>query len=227
VYYLVDKDGAAKRMEAAPAPRNHTLVACEEVPHFVEKHAAANTVVWFDRAGIVVLLDDATRRDRTALALTLTPQMKKLADLSAAQKALDPIAFNRMLRVEFAGCLEDPALVEWVSDCYFVSDGQAMFKLRQGADALGSEIRNEAKSERGLCPEFINVKARVFDDPSVLTLRTIRCAVEIDPNPEKPTFSLTPLPLQVHEAIEAEVRTIGELLRETLKDKAKIFRGKP
>ena len=226
VYYLVTPTGKPERVEAAPEPRGHAIVTCEEVCEFVDMHKSDSTAVWFGRDAVVVLLDDTTRRDRAELTLIQTPQLKLLAELGATARNLEPKKFRRMLRVDLGDCLNDLTLLNWVSNFKASSGSATQVMLGKSKESLGREVQEAAVNESGECPDEILLSVRVFDDPGLTIRRPIRCAVDVDISGGEAQFRLSPFPLEIHKAIEDEVLNIGQLLRSTLTD-VKVFRGTP
>lgn len=223
VYLMVGQSGKVERVVADAKPRAHRLVTLEQVVAFVTKKGTAEaSVVWYDRSGVIVIVDDATRRDRADLTLTLTPQIQLLIALEKGRQFTQR-EFRRLLRVELAGCRVDDVLLNWVSSVKFNDSRTAGGVIKQGRESLGREIEQAAVSDAGEPPEIMRLSVRVFDDPSLRETWPIECAVEIDLDNQ--VFQLIPLPLQLHNAIENEVGAIGKLLQEAVKCPA--FRGKP
>jgi hypothetical protein len=225
IYLAVKPDGEYDRLEADPAPRTHLLGSFSEVIPYVEtKGTKDNSVIWFDRCQVVIVLNDETRRDRASLKLNLTPQVLKLIELEKSRKGLEQKPFVRLLRIDLADALPDTLLLEWVRGVRFTSQGNAAGIVRHGRESLGSDIDEQITSELGSdCPEEVALRVRIFDDPAVTAVARIRCAVEIDVPAKE--FMLTPLPLELHNAIEAAVTDLGTELEAA--DKCPVFRGRP
>lgn len=171
----------------------------------------------------MIVLDDSTRRDVARLGLEYTPQMGLLMNLEADGKKFDQLAFRRLLRINLADCLPDNVLLNWVSDMRFTIAGESRGRLEHGRDSMGKDLEQDAMSDVGQCPETIVLSVRVFDDPSMMVKRQVRCAVEI--LPAEKAFRLVPLPLEIHNAVELEMTDVGESLRKAVK--CKVFRGTP
>lgn len=224
IYGIVTPDGKVDIREATPAPRCHTLISlAEAVLYANEMGDPARSVIWFDRSGVVILLDDATRRDMARLSLKLTPQFAALAHIESTKKLFEQKEFRRFLKIDMAGCLRDSVLVNWVSDMEWDSSGKTQGRFTSQSESLGRDISQQAMSTLGECPEEISIDVRIFDDPALLKTSEIRCSVEVLPAEQR--FRLLPLPLRLHDAIEVEIGTLGEELRKSTK--LKVFRGCP
>src|SRR5262245_61371172 len=73
VYWLESPEGALTLTEAAPRPREHTASDLSAIVSmavaFAREDSPGRCVVWFSRKGVVLFLDDDTRRDRVTLPL--------------------------------------------------------------------------------------------------------------------------------------------------------------
>lgn len=222
VYYTVGEDGTATRVESSPRPRAHKLATVAEVLDFVErKGTEQGSVIWYDRDYVTVIVDDSTRRDHAQVNLTFTPQFAMLLSLEK-RRAFKQKDFVRLLRVELAGTQQDSRLLDWVRSVRFTSQGTAAGQVRHGRESMGRDLDAAVTSELAdECPEEITLLVRVYDDPVMTTRSKVVCAVEIEPASEE--FSLTPLPLELHNAIEDQVERIGSDFREGAK--CPVFRG--
>ena len=223
VYLTVTPDGKFEKQIAEAQPRSHRLITLDEVEHYVEEKGSEHSVVWYDRSGVTVVLDDETRRDFATMSLTLTPTIVLLAKLEKDRPGFDQKTFRKMLRTDFGECQRDPRLVNWVSDLKFANMSGAIGQFSNNRESLGNDIEAQAVSGAGDCPDDIVLDVRTFDDPSLVERQGIRCVFEF--SPQEREFRLIPFPLAVHNAIELEVTFIGERLREKLGD-CPCFRGR-
>lgn len=223
IYYTVGPGGEKERRVTEPAPRCHELATVAEVLEFVEKKGSDKSVIWYDRSGVTIVVDDSTRRDLASVSLEFTPQFVKLQELERYQPFKQK-EFVRLLRVTLAGTLQDPRLLDWVRAVKFTTQGNAAGQVRHGRESMGRDIDAQVTSEiTDDCPEEVTLFVRVFTDPILVATSQVVCAVEIDASAE--TFSLTPLPLQLHNAIEDQVERFGSDFREGAK--CPVFRGTP
>jgi hypothetical protein len=223
VYLTVGPDGKFEKQIASPAGRNHRLITLDEVERYALEKGSASTVVWYDRNGVTVVIDDETRRDFATLGLTLTPTIVLLQRLEKDRPGYDQKSFRKLLRTDFGECQRDPRLFNWVSDLKFANLTQGKGQFSSDRESLGNDIEAQAVSGAGECPDDLILDVRTFDDPSLIKKQGIRCVFEFDPPSRE--FRLIPFPLAVHNAIELEVGYIGERLREKLGD-VPSFRGR-
>lgn len=221
---FVNPSGEIIQFVVTPHPRSHMLVALSEAIQYAnDKGDKDKTVIWFGRDAVVILLDDETRRDRATLKLTLTPQMRRLISIEGDRTTFEQRDFRRLLRIDLAGCTRDDVLLRWVSDMQWSNQGLVTGKITHGRESLGKDIDNAAASNLDECPESIVLDVRVFDTPDLTERRAVKCAVEILPTEQR--FRLTPLPLALHDAIENEVQSIGDEIRDAVE--CNVFRGCP
>lgn len=224
VYGIVTPDGKLERIVAESRPRRHKLVSlAEAILYANDKGKPEKSVIWFDRDGVVILLDDETRRDQANLSLDYTPQLLLLQSLEKNKNTFEQQEFRRLLRIDLAGCRPDDALFNWVSDMRWSVAGESGGRLTHQKDSMGSDLEHEAMSDYGQCPEEIELSIRIFDDPALLSRRPVRCSVEVLTKERR--FRLLPLPLAIHDAIEQELDVVGEGIRKAVK--CKVFRGCP
>lgn len=223
VYLTVGPDGKFAKQIAEPAGRNHRLITLDEVEHYVAEKGSEQTVVWYDRCGIVIVLDDATRRDFATMALNFSPTILLLMRLEKDKPGFEQKAFRKMLRTDLSECQRDPRLFNWVSDLKFANMSGAVGQFSNNRESLGNDIEAQAVSGAGDCPDDVILDVRIFDDPSLLERHGMRCVFEF--SPQEREFRLIPAPLAIHNAIELEMTYIGERLREKLGD-CPSFRGR-
>jgi len=220
---IVTSDGKVTTADNEPEPRRHTLVTLDECIQFINSRADADSAVWFDRTGVIVVLDDSTRRDVACMELKLTPQMALLQQIEKDKKRYDQRSFRRLLRIDLAACLKDLVLLNWVSTVKFNLSSTSGGTISQGKESLGKDINDAALSDQGECPEEIGLEVRPFDDHGLKETWGVKCAVEVFLREGE--FTITPLPLELHNAIECEVDVIGQKLRAAVK--VPCFRGRP
>ncbi len=221
--FLIGPTGERELITLDPQPRKHSLASLDEAIAFINKKATEDSAVWFDLSGVVVVLDDATRRDIATLPLKLTPVMQLLARIEADGDRYDQKDFRRLLRVDLASARKDDKLLNWVSNAKFNTSTSVGGVVTSSKESLGRDIDDAALSSAGEFPEEIGLEVRVFDDASLKETWGVKCAVELFLRESE--FTLTPYPLELHNAIESEVFVIGKKLRESVK--VPCFRGRP
>lgn len=222
--FIGKPDGTFATIDVEPQPRKHSLASLDEAIVFINKNGEeGKTVVWFDVSGIVVVMDDSTRRDIATLPLTFTPVIDLLTRIEADGDHYDQKDFRRLLRVDLANARRDDKLLNWVSNAKFATATTVGGVVTSSKESLGRDVNDAALSSAGDFPEEIGLDVRVFDDASLKETWGVKCAVELFLREAE--FTLTPYPLEIHNAIESEVDVIGQKLRASVK--VPVFRGKP
>lgn len=227
VYAAVKADGTYERKEAVADNRKHTLGGfVEAIAYANTKGDPKNSVVWFDSAGVVVILDDKTRRDIACATFKFSPQFQRIFDIAKSKTRFKQVGFRRLLRVDFNGCTNNNLLLDWISDCKFGGNNAAVGTITKDRSSFGREIEQMVESkDRGPCPDELILSMSVFDDPGLRFDRRVVCDVEIHAAEEE--FELTPFPGQLQLAIDAEMANIESLLSGEGGVKCPAFKGRP
>jgi len=225
VYAAVKADGTFERRSAEAAPRAHKLASFQEAIAFVKtKGTKDNSVLWYDDTGVIVVVDDATRRDTAELKFTLTEPFERIAAIAENDESFDQRAFRRLLRVTFAGCTPNDLLLNWISDCKFGTVANAAGTIVKNRESFGKDINQAVESKDNTpCPDDITLSLRIFDDPLLRETRTVNCDVEVLVAEQK--FKLTPFPLEIINAVNAELANIEGILAGEVE--CPVFRGRP
>jgi hypothetical protein len=209
-----------------PIARDHafeTVAALIEFSNncFAGKHGLEQLpVVWYDKTMVSVVVNDEDRRDVGRLALNPTPQITELTGNST--KTRTQKEFIRYLRINLAGTLgEDARLLSVLRELKFSASSDGEGTVRHGQESMGKKI-NAAVLGIDAIPEEVTLYVRVFQTPDLTQLHPVRCAIDI--LPDEQAFRLVPLPMQVENAIAAEVEEVGAMLASQLK--CPVYRGR-
>ena len=217
VYTLRKKDGTFEQHAAAPVPRDHE---CESIDSFVsyclEKGIGA--VVWYSRAGVVAILDDATRRDKVTIPLQLSPQMQRLLALERDSRPIAQAEFLKLLRISLSGCAISDVFINSVKRLKMT--GTAV--VEQANRSIGKTLESQLDGSASF-PETLALNLPVFAGNVHPAPYAVTCAVEVDPNG---LFQLIPLPGLLECTIQRAEEDVGNRLRQGLSENP-IYFGKP
>lgn len=210
VYYLLH-NGRCERVQALPARRSHEVRDLGGLADCVTRLAAGRcATVWVGRDGVAALADDGDRRDRVALPLAASPQMRLLGEWSGQPKWLDQAAAVRALRNVFARSVEGTAAVELFRRLKFSVSAQGDVAVEHGRSSVGRSLEAKVTGTAAL-PEEITFREPAFDGGALGVECKVRCTVELDAKAERVAF--TPLAGEVERAwIEAESAVRSRLL---------------
>lgn len=223
-YLVVSPDGSHELVDAEASPRKHALGSIEDVVGWCKSKGTEATVVWFSEEGCVVIEDDLTRRDRLSMRLAFTEQWQLMCHLADNKPLFSQKDFVRLLRIDLHGLTSDQRLLTFARNAKFSGQSSKGGEVLHGRESLGNTIEAAALGiNSGECPEELQINVRIFTDPHLQDRQPVNCAVELDVH--SAAFRLTPYPLQLQLALEAEVCAIGAYLRENLEQP--VFRGVP
>ncbi len=209
-YLVAMPDGGMEWFEADPAPRLHNAFDLATVARWASQGAKPSP--WCSRRGVVLVLDDDTRRDVVRLDLVESPQLATLRALEERKPAFDQKAFARLLRIDLAGCLASPNLLQSVKQVKFSVLKGLEGEASHGKESIGKTLQAELKGANAV-PEEAEVVLPVWSGQAHPTRYCVRCAVEIDVIGER--FQLIPFPGAIEDAFcRAEAALLARLAEE-------------
>jgi hypothetical protein len=231
-YLLVDKDGAVTQKNYPGSPRKNRLGSVAEVVNYVDAlkdvKESDRTTVWYDKSGVVVLINDdfATNdfRDRAFVPLRESKELAFVRSLADQENQFwDQKDFVSICRIKLAQCFGlEPSFLSIARSITFAASEQGHGTIGKSRESLGLEIENEVRSDMGEVPDEVQLQIRIFDDASILTRRTVRCAFDVKP---RGPMRLMPLAGEIEAAVDAELESIGDMLRVSCP--VPVFHGSP
>lgn len=205
----------------------HTLAALMDFAREVHsKKSDPNgpaPVVWHGHNSVVLVIDDADRRDTVTFPLTLSGRLRLLAHLERDKRSFDQKQFVRLLRIEL-GMANDPVVAKFRKLGWKVADDSSG-RVQHGKARMGKAIQAEVQGVDEL-PEEIVVEVPVYQEAGERTPYQVRCAVEIDPMNQQ--FGLTPLPEEIQKVMDLAQASIEQRLSEHLAElQIPIYYGTP
>jgi len=181
----------------------HVLVAAGEPPR---------PVVWHGPAAVVLVIDDADRRDRVAFPLTLSERFACLGRLAREKPWHQQAEFIRLLRIDL---LVDPLIVMKFRKLDWDQKTEGSGEVRHGRERLGNAIMAQVQGIEEL-PEDLDISAPVYQQPGERREYLVRCAVEIDVVNRR--FALRPVADEIERVIDLAQADIGCRLESLLHD---------
>lgn len=230
VYYLYDPHtGTLERRWAEPHPRAHRLHTLDSFIEAVQNYGAERVAVFCGRGDLVAVLDDGgDRRDMVRMELRKAEQFLTLERLRDEHDEMTQREFVSRLRVDLAGALVDPLIVNTFRHLKFSKLDDGQHKLDHGKEALSREIHQEMVADGVPIPEELWCALCVYRDlvePADDLRKTVRCAIEL--NLLDASFTLIPLAGELETAERETDEWIAGRLRRELDEKCEIFCGAP
>lgn len=227
--YLL-QNGEMNDIECRPHPRRHQAADLESLCAYARDrtHRDFRPSVWYSRTGIVLVIDDSTRRDVVEFKLTPSPQLdylratSKLGAVALAQKAL-----VLLLRTTFFDCAP-PDLLNIIRAVRWNVGSTGEQTVGHGKSSVGKQLLAEIQGADAI-PEYVRFTIPMWTGYRAPS-QEIVCALE--PDPETQTFRLIPLPLAVENATLRAEDDLQTCLLERLAGDADetcvdIYRGTP
>lgn len=211
--YFVD----GKRTVAEPPPRDHVAADLGAIIDFAKANPKAS--VWYSAAGVTCLVDDATRRDRVSLKLSLSRQLEKIMSWGDKSPPMKQRDFILMLRTMFKRNLaQAPNLIDSVRIVKFTASKQTDANIGSGKASIGTKIETEISGAGGIPDDFF-FNVPIFGEPFGNIEGLIDVALEMDATSE--SFTIHPVPGTISKQIALAENVIGETLRKAIEDGGK------
>lgn len=217
-----DVAGELKEVIEPPPVRAHRVYSLADLINYVIDTASDHeTVIWYSRQAVILMLDDADRRDRVTFDLRLSEIFHHLVQLheDLDPGSLDQRGFVRLLRnlgIE-AALIAPFRRLDWTT--HMASVGETM----PGRDRLGKDVQANVAGISDL-PEDLIVSTPVYREIGERELVHVRCRIETFPLEQR--LQIRPFPGEIDLAFEQAMGSISERLREGL-DNQSIYYGMP
>lgn len=197
------------------APRNHQAHDLETAMNAVAENKDT-AAVWYNRDAVVVLLDDAVRRDRVTLELPNTPQFNWLVDNDKPTK-LSQADLLFLLRTTFKDCLPyGSSLFAQLRKVNWKQLKDAESEIAKNKASIGKAIKSELAGAEDL-PEYVTLNVPVFNVSGLMKTFDVECVLESSPADEK--FIFFPTPGAVEKAYQEAEAWLCGLLAEGLAER--------
>lgn len=233
-HYAVRKpDGTVDFIGGKVPYRDHKAQDLETIVAFAERFEAkdaksVSAAIWYNRAKIVALTNDAERFDRVSVDMIRSQQINKLIDLQKQPIKFPQRDFLFILRTVFTqdAFPTEPKLIENLRQVTFKANQEATGNIQRGKTSIGRAASAEADFLDAI-PEQVHVSVPLFDNSFLSGVYSINCALEIYEDEQR--LQLFPLPGEVEGAFaSAEADLCKSLLDLLGKDsKVPVYYGAP
>jgi len=223
--HFADREGNHHTVQIPPPLRDHHPETLDTLAALAvdANDATGDAVLWVSPQAVVLVRDNADRRDVARLALVPSRQAAALGVLDEGE-ALDQRAFIRLLRLDLAAPAD---LVARFRKLDWAKCDETRGHLGKDKESLGRNITAQVQGLEDL-PETVDLEVPLYDNPDLAHTWLIRLALEVDVLNH--TFTLRPLPGALARAVNLALANIAADLKALLGgDLANIpiYRGRP
>lgn len=219
---FVDQGGTIVEHAVTPPLRTHIVDSVDDLISAASLWNAKPTI-WIAPEAVVLVTDDADRRDRVTLPLVKSHQFSTLLSLQK-NGGMDQSQFIRLLKVDLAGAVGRQDLITAVRKIKWRAGASGESNITHGSESLGRTIENEV-SGAGAIPEDVVVNCPVYQNPGERDFTFgVLCDLEIVPSECK--FRFKPLADEIEKVTVAALDGIRSRIQDGV-DGAAVFYGKP
>jgi len=207
-----------------PEPRRHTVRTVEDLGAAAKREAAHSGIsVWHDDERVVLVLDEATRREWFEMPLQVAATFKTLRGLETSYLFAQRDLLS-LLRVELSGCNVSSELIQGLRKLKFRSSAEVRGEIGHARESLGRDVDAEIVADIAL-PERIEIDSAVYTNPGEDAAWPVVCM--IDPQPLVQKILFRPLPGDLDEAVRQAQRGLRGRLEATMPEGTPIYYGQP
>lgn len=221
-------DGTVRIVEGKPPYRSHKAKDLGTIAAFASRFSGS--AIWYSRNEVVLLIDDADRRERVSISMDWSDQIKWLMDMEKSKRLVDQRKILQDLRTVLtpAAFQAAPKFIDLFKQIKFSAGSTTNADMQRGKASVGKEVMARVSFLAEL-PEMVTVSVPMFHNTFANKCYDVSCAVEIWEAEEK--FQMFPLPGQVEKAFAAAegdiADSIGMLVDQDADDGVKIYYGAP
>lgn len=218
-------DGQWEERKKPPAKRSHTVTTIEDLATlalYARRTLGLDPAVWHAPDKVVLVFDQTNVWDLATVVLVYAPQWMTLLSLT---RPLSQKELLSILRVDLAGCLDSPSLLNSVSHVNFRAAMHGEGSIQHGRESLGKSVESEVAGVREPIPERGTVLAPIYENPGEQTRWPVECDLEIDAANQR--FFFRPLPGEMEEALQLQQADIRQRLASALGEEVPVYAGTP
>lgn len=227
----VANNGKIETYNVPPKPRDHHVSTLDDLLAYVTQSAIpavtpCGPVLWHSPAGVVLVVDDADRRDRVTFPLTECSRFRTLRMLEEP-RPLQQRAFIRLLKVDLgvdAAIVNKFRRLDWKDAATLERDAQ------KNKDRLGRQVMQEVVAQGDELQDELIVNTPVYLDLGEREQYRVLCTIE--PDFEHSALVFSPAPDELEQIVEAHQQSIRARIEDFLKkaglaDRVPVYYGKP
>jgi hypothetical protein len=203
---FVQQGDTIKDYTIPPSARSHVVHRLDDLIAYALRADNPKPVVWHGVTGVVLLPDDADRRDRVEFPLAYSERYMCLAKLAAEPQPLSQSQFIRLLRLELG---LDSLVVKQFRRIDWQNGGEGSTEIQHGNARVAKSIIAKVQGIDEL-PDELNVQVPVYQQTCERQTYVVKCAVEIDTVNQQ--LQLVPFPDELERVIDLAQASIHDRL---------------
>jgi hypothetical protein len=211
----VQQGGEIKQFPLPAKPRDHRVGSLADLILFAQREDNKSPIVWHGVECVVLVTNDADRRDSVTLPLTLSERFKTLQMLAEEKPALTQVEFIRLLRVDLG--LDNTAVVAKFRKLDWSNGAEANGDIQHGSAKLGKSIAAKVQGIDAL-PDELPVEVPVYQQTGERQAYIVQCLIEIDTLNQR--FQLIPKADELERVVDLAQAGIHERLNVALNSDA-------
>lgn len=202
-----------------PPVRKHIITTLADLLIAVDEYGASGSL-WHDESRIVLVTEDADRREFVTMPLVLSQHWKIVKSLG---EYLTQQSFLKLLRHDLAGVVPE-SLRPAISRIEVATSSGQKNEVNPGRERGSREFACDLANSSEI-PEFFNASLSVYANAGLRQTRSIKLSLDYTLPPKEITFSVRPLPDELEIAMQDAQAELHELLEKSVK--IPVFCGTP
>lgn len=221
---VIQHDGELIDRPIPPKLRAHAVDSVRDMIDAARRwKGETGNVIWISADKVVLVIDDADRRETVTLPLVESYVFRRIKQL-ASNPVLDQTALVRLLRVELRGLVNAAAILTAVRKIKFRQSQAGHSDIQHGNESLGRTIEAEVTGAESI-PDSLIVETNLFSNPGLDEMKSvIGLDLEIDVKNQK--FLLRPIPDEVEKVTAVHLNGIRDEI-ENSDLVTEVFFGRP
>lgn len=227
--YIIEQQGRVAQIPVPPPLRNHAVRTLQDLIDYADRvsdekppetQPTPRPVIWHGEAAVVLIVDDADRRDRVTFHLTYSEPFAALVKLAVEPQPLTQRQLIRLLRNTLG---VDKASIAQFRKLEWQSGAKTQSEADKARDRLGREIMAECTGTADL-PEDLLVSVPVYREKG--EQEPVRLRLLLDYVVERQVIEIAPAAGEIEAAVDVAQARIRQRIEEELPD-VPVYYGTP
>jgi hypothetical protein len=199
---MLDQDGAILEFPIPPPLRCHSLHSLQSLIDAALSDAALKPVVYHSPERVVLIYDDADRRDTAIFTLVPSPPLKTLRDFEG-REGFSARELWFLFKTTFDGCGISPELIRNLQKLRWRTGQETRTDFSQGRESIGRDVESEIHADLDF-PETIVLDLFLYENPGENHRWSVRCFLIVEAVEQRIRFGALPGELKKVEQLHQE-----------------------